>query len=97
MSVKTAYQRVRIETPAGPLVAVKSRGRLQVLQFEECRGELSRAMARLGRGDAVPPCRGRQRRPLGIRRRTAPERVAPGAGGGVPHSGRPEGRLGWVT
>jgi methylated-DNA-[protein]-cysteine S-methyltransferase len=48
MSVKTTYQRVRIETPAGPLVAVTSCGRLQVLQFEDRDGELTRALDRLG-------------------------------------------------
>src|SRR5512140_1492423 len=48
MSVQTAFRRVRIETPVGPLVAVTDSGRLQVLQFEERSGELGRALARLG-------------------------------------------------
>ena len=52
MTLRLSYRRVRVETPAGPLVAVTRDGVLQVCQFEERSGELEAALARLG---AVSP------------------------------------------
>jgi methylated-DNA-[protein]-cysteine S-methyltransferase len=48
MNAQAEFHRVRIETPAGPLVAVTRGSRLLVLQFEDRKGELDRALARLG-------------------------------------------------
>jgi methylated-DNA-[protein]-cysteine S-methyltransferase len=53
MNVNASFRRVRVETPAGPLVAVTREGVLQVCQFEERTGELEKALARLGQVEPV--------------------------------------------
>jgi methylated-DNA-[protein]-cysteine S-methyltransferase len=48
MSDNRPYLRVRIDTPAGPLLAITRGGSLRVLQFEDRHDEIRRALARLG-------------------------------------------------
>jgi methylated-DNA-[protein]-cysteine S-methyltransferase len=53
MTALPSFRRVRVETPAGPIVAVTCDGVLRVCQFEERTGELRKALARLGPVDPV--------------------------------------------
>jgi O-6-methylguanine DNA methyltransferase len=48
MTSRSDCRKARVDTPAGPLVAVTLGSRLAVLQFEERPRELARALARLG-------------------------------------------------
>jgi methylated-DNA-[protein]-cysteine S-methyltransferase len=53
MKENVPFRRVRIETPAGALVAITRGGRLVVLQYEDREEEIRRALARFGPVDPV--------------------------------------------
>ena len=53
MNENHQFQRVRIDTPAGALLAITRGGRLAVLQFEDRQDEIHRCQARLGNLESV--------------------------------------------